>query len=775
MEQFSEGDYIEHWENGVGRVIRIDETSVHVDFLKRGEILFEKEKTVHFIKLNPSGLLVQMYENFERIQDLLKQESTEIIKLLINDEDKGEKRQIERSRIKSLLTKAKPTDRGWRREFGLVEEKNWKKWWTNVSKKLVKDPQFDTSSKSIIKLRERPVSEAHNLYERFLAEIEVEKKLSICEQLVKAINKDTEKNVLKEVQAFITKIVEKDSDADIFYQGIFNAILLKNIGVDVEPLDKKAYELVLKTLLSGKLPSVKAISIYSFFKKLPDQNLFDHLIIFLHSDKKLREAIANNLKRGKKKAEVETREKILSKDQILAVNSLKMVKQGLFESGLVDLVELKSNKDVTDFLCSVLLSKFIDLEIKDKVFKKVIEFKANNTIYDYLARFQIAEDTKVPFFPEFLSVLGSENAELCLKNMLLTEKVAQERPKVFVAVLRSLASDQIPCINSTQKNRLINGLTNQLLKPFFNENVELKLKISQILADIDTSKRLAGDFEDSDLIDMAETRGMNFSKRRGAIKVLTKKGLKSDCQSIALNLTKGINAEEFILLEDILKSFPDADFIEELFKLIVERSNFSEEASRNAFRKLLEGTDLITSFLESIFLKRSESWQNNTRENIKHLVNDEYLSREIIKFGLERITWGGEKSTNMIGKLATLYPPLVKLVLEEVNEYFVFKKALMDEEIGKIKGDCAEEIQELIYKHEIEVRDAVDKTLQRNEEYLKRLLPVLVELKSARKMIHSLREEREMANFQKEMVDRLTSISEDIEGVLKILNVLERE
>ena len=83
MGQFSEGDYIEHWENGVGRVIRIDETSVHVDFLKRGEILFEKEKTVHFIKLNPSGLLVQMYENFERIQDLLKQESTEIIKLLI--------------------------------------------------------------------------------------------------------------------------------------------------------------------------------------------------------------------------------------------------------------------------------------------------------------------------------------------------------------------------------------------------------------------------------------------------------------------------------------------------------------------------------------------------------------------------------------------------------------------------------------------------------------------------------------------------------------------
>lgn len=775
MGQFSEGDYVEQWENGVGRVIRIDETSVRVDFLKHGEILFEKEKTVHFIKLNPSGLLVQMYENLERIQDLLKQESTEIIKLLINDEDKGEKRQVERSRIKSLLTKAKPTDRGWRREFGLVEEKNWKKWWTNVSKKLVKDPQFDTSSKSIIKLREKPVSEAHNLYERFLAEIEVEKKVSVCEQLVKAINKDTEKNVLKEVQAFITKIVEKDSDADIFCQGIYNAILLKNIRVDVEPLDKKAYELVLKTLLSGKLLSSKAVSTYSFFKKLPDQNLFDHLIIFLHSDKNLRKAIANNLKRGKKKAEVEIREKILSKDQILAVNRLKMVKQDLFESGLVDLVELKSNKDVTDFLGSILLSEHIDFEIKDKVFKKVIEFKANNIIYDYLARVQIKEDTKVQFLPEFLSVLGSENAELFLKNMLLTEKVAQERPRVFVAVLRSLAKDQIACINSPQKTRLINSLTNQLSKHIFSENVDLKLKISQILTDVDASKRLAGDFEDSDLIDLAETRGMDFSKRQGAIKVLIKKGLKIECHAIARNLTTGINAEDFVLLKDILRSFPDADFIEELFRSIIERVTFSEEASRNAFRKFLEGTGLITSFLESIFLKRSESFQDKTRENMKYLVSDEYLSREIIKFGLERITSGPENVTNMIGKLATLYPPLVKWVLEEVDEYFVFKKGLMDEEIRRIKRDCAEEIQEIVNKHGIEVKDAVDKTLQRNEEYLKRLLPVLVELKSARKMIHSLREEREMANFQKEMVDRLTSISEDIEGVLKILNVLERE
>jgi len=764
MKQFSEGDYIEHWENGVGRVIRIDETSVHVDFLKRGEILFEKEKTVHFIKLNPSGLLVQMYENFERIQDLLKQESTEIIKLLINDEDKGEKRQIERSHIKSLLTKAKPIDRGWRRDFGLVEEKNWKKWWTNISKKLVKDPQFDTSSKSIIKLREKPVSEAHNLYERFLAEREVDKKLLICEQLIRAINKDTEKNVLKEVQDFVSKIVEKNSDVDMFYQGVFNAILLKNIGVGIEPFDKKTFELVLKTLLSGKLPSLKAASTYSFFKKLPDQNLFDHLIIFLHSDKKLREAIANNLRRGKKKAEVETREKILSEDQVLIVNSLKMVKQDLFEGSLVDIMELKNNKGVADFLCSILLSEHIDFEIKDKVFKKVIEFKANNIIYDYLARVQIKEDTKVQFLPEFLSALGSENAELFLKNMLLTEKVAQERPMVFVAVLRSLASDQITCINSTQKTRLVNSVTNQLPRSFFSENVDLKLKIRQILTGIDASKRLAGDFEDSDLIDLAETRGMDFSKRQGAIKVLNKKGLKTECHTIARNLTTGINADEFILLKDILRSFPDADFIEELFQLIIERVTFSEEALRNAFRKFLEDTGLIKTFLELIFFRRSESWEDKNQENIKYLLDDEYLSREIIKFGFERITSDCENSVNLVRRLTIFYPPFVKWILEEVKSSYLFQKASMENEIKKIKKECTVEIEELIQRHEVEVSDAVDKTSQRYEEYLRRLVPILHELKLIRDKIQT-----------KEVAAKLTSIREDIEGLLKLLKVIDRD
>ena len=294
--------------------------------------------------------------------------------------------------------------------------------------------------------------------------------------------------------------------------------------------------------------------------------------------------------------------------------------------------------------------------------------------------------------------------------------------------------------------------------------MDLKLKISQILTDIDASKRLAGDFEDSDLIDLAETRGMDFSKRQGAIKVLIKKGLKTECHAVARNLTTGINAEEFILLKDILRSFPDANFIEELFQLIIERVTFSEEALRNVFRKFLEDTGLIKTFLELIFLRRSESWEDKNQENIKYLLDDEYLSREIIKFGFERITSDCENSVNLVRRLTIFYPPFVKWILEEVKSSYLFQKASMENEIKKIKKECTVEIEELIQRHEVEVSDAVDKTSQRYEEYLRRLVPILHELKLIRDKIQA-----------KGVAAKLTSIREDIEGLLKLLKVIDRD
>ncbi|MBU4186043.1 MAG: hypothetical protein KKC23_07600, partial [Proteobacteria bacterium] len=87
MGNLAKNDYIEHWQYGIGKIITISSKSVVVDFVEQKNIEFPIEKTTYFKKLNTKGLLARLYDDPERVHDLIKTESTEIIKLLIFDHD----------------------------------------------------------------------------------------------------------------------------------------------------------------------------------------------------------------------------------------------------------------------------------------------------------------------------------------------------------------------------------------------------------------------------------------------------------------------------------------------------------------------------------------------------------------------------------------------------------------------------------------------------------------------------------------------------------------
>ena len=63
MEQFLKNDYIEHWENGVGKVTNVDDETIAVDFKLYGNIVQPIERSESFKKLDSKGLLAQLYEN----------------------------------------------------------------------------------------------------------------------------------------------------------------------------------------------------------------------------------------------------------------------------------------------------------------------------------------------------------------------------------------------------------------------------------------------------------------------------------------------------------------------------------------------------------------------------------------------------------------------------------------------------------------------------------------------------------------------------------------
>jgi len=778
MQQFIEKEYIEHWENGVGKITKIDKERVVVDFLKRGEIAVPKERTTYFSKLNPIGLLVQVYENLEHIQALIDQESTEIIKLLIYDEDKSEGRKIQRSRIKSLLTRAKPTDRGWRRDFGLVNEDNWKKWWNNVSKKLKKNPWFDTSSKSMIILREKPASKAQNIYERFVVEKQLKRKISICEQLIRTCKEDEDQSILREVEKFITELIKVSSQAETIYLAVFNAIRLSKKGIEIEPFKERAHGLILRTLTESKLPTQKLLPTYSFFTNLPLQSISDHLIVFLHGDRKLREAISKNIRKKnglQKLVKGKTCGEIITEEQISAVNALKTRQKEWIHSGLVDIVKLIANKYLTDFLNSLLLSKDIDRMIKETVSKVIVDFRMTSIIYAYLNKIHLSESSDIPFLAEFLNVLGSDNAERSFRHILLNEKTARERPEVFLAAFKYLATDPSLSIDENQKQLLIADVDRLLSDPQIGEFSDLRLRISNIRIDVPALDRVTETLKDSELVNLAKTRLTEFGHRVEAFKLLIRRGLKNECQSIVCNLVIGISEQEFILLEHAFKSFPDSEFAKELFKMIIEHVDILEGGLNKALKSFLKSTDMIELFSESILLAQDDSWHAKYHERITHFLDDEYLVKKIIQLGLKRIMLDPVVPPNILKRLSSYFSPFTKLTLEEMRDIFIENQASSNKKLEKVKNDFAEEIDRMVHKHEAKLFDAIDKTSQRYEEYLKRLVPLLQELEMIKDKIRAETWSKNMTLFQNEITNKLSLIKEDIEAVLKILEVIDRD
>lgn len=778
MEQLLKNDYIEHWENGVGKVTNIDDETIAVDFKLYGNIVQPIKKSESYKKLDPKGLLVQLYENEDHIYGLIGQESTEIIKLLIYDENESQNRRIEHSRIKPLLTKGKPTDRGWRKDFGLIDDERWGKWWKKVNKKLSEDVWFDTSSKSVIILREKPVSSAQNKFEQISHEKQKKKKLSICEPLIKAITKDDDQSILEKISEFIAEIIISKPQTDLIHLAIINAIQLSEKGTDTEPFMERSHELLLNTLLTSKLPTPKIRTAYSYFSKLQYQNITDHLIIFLLRDK-IRKAIGTNFRKNKEiKKQIKSYvcEESVTDEHIITINSLQSMKEGFLKEGLTDLLDLIDNNCVTSLFNYILLSENIENEIQEVVSKVVIELKLTAIIYAYLNNVQLTKIIDIPFLQEFLDFVGPQNAELSFRQNLLNEKTAKERPNVFLSALKNLAANAFPGIVDSQKQSLITHASDLISNKLIGKQYDyLKLHISNILVGIPEFDKLAGVVQITELVNLAEEKSTSPTRRFDALKVLIKKGLKKECQSITTELISGLKVDDLILIEKVFTSFPDNSFAKDLLVRIVESIDPSDKKLHNATADLLIKTNLDDVFLESIFLDKDDAWHDSYREIVSNVLGNEYLARNSARFALEKIMLNSEQSSTILDRFSFYCSPFINWTLEEARNICIDNLKKHKNELKEIENDFLKKTEQISKEKDEQLIDAIDRTNQRYEEYLKRLVPNLTELEEVKDRIKKDFEPDKYASSQKELIDKVSMIKENIEGLLKLLEVIDRD
>ncbi|MBU1208303.1 MAG: hypothetical protein KKH04_15465 [Proteobacteria bacterium] len=774
MEQLLKGEYIEHWENGVGKIVAVDERKVTVEFMKKGKMELEEEKTVSFKRLNPEGLLAQMCKNLDRMQDLAKQGSTEIIRLLILDESKDQNNEIERSRIKLLLTKGKPSTSGWRRDFGLIEEGDWKKWWTGVSKKLTKDPWFDTKSKKTIALREEPISEPSVLYEQFLNEKRIEEKALLLEKLAKFAGTKEGASFAESLIDFVNGVLRDGLKGGTLHLAVLAAIQLKAKGRKSELFNENAHDLTLSTLLESGLSSQKLTPVYSFFSKMPPRNTYDHLVIYIVREGKIRETICKFLKGkiSKKKAgKLTFPQSSLTKEHVEAINILGKSAVEALRGKLIELGNKFNQELVTEFLTSVLLSDQVDRGVKAIFSQIVAGKKMKDVIYKYLNNVNLSQESQIAFANDFFYALSPTDAEWALLNIVFNERALLEKPKVALAALKIIASDT-PILDPRGKRNVIAHICGvfSLAPPPWDE--ELKLQVGKIMAETEDLGKLEGSYQSSDLGRIARTRGLPLNQRLDAIEILIKRNAVTECRSIIGDLASEIEKEDFTLLESVYRAFPDRDFANDIFKKMIDKPNVSNAEVLSELKTFLRHSSLMVAFAESIL--SYQDYSADHVDTIRSLAGDEEIGRTLVKTGVEAILRNEDVHGKIGERVASCFPPEFKWILEQVRETYTENMSALKSSSEAAQKDFEEERQGIIDDHRALLMDAVEKTSQRYEEYIKKLLPVLGELEELKRRIEGSGKEISSAAREKEMLDKVSVIKEDVEWVLKVLKVVVR-
>ena len=303
----------------------------------------------------------------------------------------------------------------------------------------------------------------------------------------------------------------------------------------------------------------------------------------------------------------------------------------------------------------------------------------------------------------------------------------------------------------------------------------MRLKLSNIRVDArkhDNTNQPLGNLY---LIDLAKSRQNEIERRVDAINVLIKRGLKVESQSLALELVEGLKVNDIEIINKIICSFPDTNFKRKLFQLFIEKTSFHNKDDERKFRTFLSKTGTLEDFVDYILSAEVSDLFNKHAKKLIIIFNNEQITKKFARKFLELFINTHGVDSKAFDKLSLLYSPAVKLFIEEAVEFNVEKEAEFAGKLGRIKEENKKDRERWINQQDDQILDAVDKTSQRYETHLAKLIPLINMLAEIADMHNSTSfvETNESSNIP--LKSRILYVKEELEGVLKILNVIDRD
>jgi hypothetical protein len=260
-----------------------------------------------------------------------------------------------------------------------------------------------------------------------------------------------------------------------------------------------------------------------------------------------------------------------------------------------------------------------------------------------------------------------------------------------------------------------------------------------------------------------------MSQRLNALEILIKQNAVPECRSIANSLSSEPEIEDFALIELVYRAFPDRNFANDIFKKMIEKSNVSNTEVLSEWKSLLRRSSLTVAFAE--FVLSGQDYSIDHVKTIKSLAGCGEIGRAFVKTGVEMILRNQDMHGKIAETLSSCFSPEFKWILEQVRETYTENMSALKSSSEAAQKDFEEERQRTMEDHRALLMDAVEKTSQRYEEYIKKLVPVLGELEELKRWIQGSGKETSSLTREKEMLDKVSVIKEDVEWVLKVLKV----
>lgn len=199
---FDKGNYAHHRSWGLGIISNIDSEKVIIDFDEKPDHQMSIQMALQsLVPVGKDHFYVLQKKDYDGMKKLFDENFTEFFNILI----KSYGGQITVSSIKKeLLTK-------------YVDQKNWSKWWSKARTRIKKDPLFGMSDKAkdVIYVREKPVTYADELLNRFLKSTSFSNKLDVALEFVNNIENQDGKEIVEYMVDFFKGATKEGSDTKL--------------------------------------------------------------------------------------------------------------------------------------------------------------------------------------------------------------------------------------------------------------------------------------------------------------------------------------------------------------------------------------------------------------------------------------------------------------------------------------------------------------------------------------------------------------------------------